>query len=422
MVILNVIKLRLQSEMKNTYIARQAIFNAKFETIGYELLFRDSRDNKFPEIEHDIASSKLIIQNHIHGDIQKISMGKLSFINFTENCLIHKFPLMFDKDSIVIELVGNEKPTKKLLKIVKFYHDKGYMIALTEYDLALHWDILFPYIDIIKVDIEKINTKRLIPAVARMKPFNIAIAAEKVETRNQQQTLAEVGFDYFQGYFYHEPEIIEGQALAPIKTQMLNLLSETFNSPLNYETVAEIISHDVNLTVGLLKMVNNVAMGTRVEITSLKQAAAYLGEDKLRQFVSILALSNLTSDTTNEVCKQALITGKMMLALSDSKAFKSVNDFAFITGLLSAIEVILSMPIAEIMKTMPLAKPIETALVKHDGLLGQLLDLTTSFILGYEQLLTDKSLVKSLNQYSLDKKLVQAEFLKASQWCKDLNI
>lgn len=408
--------------MKNTYIARQAIFNEKQETIGYELLFRDSPDNKFPDVEHDIASSKLIIQNHIHGDIQKISMGKLAFINFTENCLIHKFPLMFDKNAIVIELVGQEKPTKKLLKIIKFYHENGYKVALTEYDLAPHWDLLFPYIDMVKVDIEKINTKRLIPAVARMKPFNVAIAAEKVETKNQKQTLAEVGFNYFQGYFYHQPEIVEGQALAPIKAQMLKLLSETFNYPLNYEMVAEIISHDVNLTVGLLKMVNNVATGARVEITSLKQAAAYLGEDKLRQFVSILALSNLTSDTTDEVCKQALITGKMMFSLSDKGAFKSVSDFAFITGLLSAIEVMLSMPMAEIMKTMPLAQPIESALVKHDGLLGQLLDLTTSYILGYDELQTNGSLNDSLEQYSLDKKMVQAEFLKASEWCQSLNI
>jgi EAL and modified HD-GYP domain-containing signal transduction protein len=102
--------------MKNTYIARQAIFNERAETIGYELLFRDSPDNKFPDVGHDVASSKLIIQNHIHGDIQKISMGKLAFINFTENCLIHKFPLMFDKDTIVIELVGQKKPTKKIIK------------------------------------------------------------------------------------------------------------------------------------------------------------------------------------------------------------------------------------------------------------------------------------------------------------------
>lgn len=408
--------------MKNTYIARQAILNERSETIGYELLFRDSPDNKFPDVEHDIASSKLIIQSHIHGDIQKIVMGKLAFINFTENCLIHKFPLMFDKETIVIELVGQEKPTKKLLKIIKFYYDKGYKIALTEYDLAPHWDLLFPYIDIVKVDIEKINTKRLLPVVARMKPFNVSIAAEKVETKHQKQTLAEVGFNYFQGYFYHQPEMLEGQALAPIKTQMLKLLSETFNYPLNYESVAEIISHDVNLTVGLLKMVNNVATGTKVEITSLKQAAAYLGEDKLRQFVSILALSNLTSETTDEVCKQALITGKMMNALSDKGAFKPVSDFAFITGLLSSIEVMLSMPMAEIVKTMPLAQPIESALVTHAGLLGQLLDLTTSYILGHENLQSNGNLFESLQEYSLDQKIVQDEFLKASEWCQSLNI
>ena len=169
-------------------------------------------------------------------------------------------------------------------------------------------------------------------------------------------------------------------------------------------------------------MVNNVSTGARVEITSLKQAAAYLGEDKLRQFVSILALSNLTSETTDEICKQALITGKMMVALSDNITFKSVNDFAFITGLLSAIEVMLSMPIDEIVKTMPLAEPIKTALVKHSGLLGQLLDLTTSYILGYEKVQSDESLENSLKQFSLDRNFVQAEFLKASKWCQDLNL
>ncbi|MGL1956880.1 MAG: HDOD domain-containing protein [Colwellia sp.] len=403
--------------MQNTYIARQAILDNNLKTIGYELLFRDSPDNKFPEIEHDIASSKLIIQNHIHGDINTISLGKLAFINFTENCLVHKFPLMFDKDSIVIELVGHDKPTKKLLKIIKFYHEKEYRIALTEYDLLPHWDALFPYIDIVKVDIEKVNTKRIIPAVERMKPFDVKIVAEKVETKNQKQTLAEVGFDYFQGYFYHQPEIIEGQALSPIKTQMLSLLNETFNSPLNYDSVAEIISHDVNLTVGLLKMVNNVATGNKVEITSLKQAAAYLGEEKLRQFVSILALSNLTSETSDEACKQALITGKMMFALSQKNIFLEVNDFAFITGLLSAIEVMLSMPISEIVKTMPLAKPIEEALVNHDGLLGELLDLTTSFILG-----NTNDINQRITHYALNKKLVQQEFLSASQWCTELDI
>jgi len=403
--------------MEISYIARQAILDRNNKTIGYELLFRDSPDNKFPEIDQDIASSKLVIQNHFQGDIKSISLGKLAFINFTEKCLINKYPLMFDKSAIVIELVGHKSATERLLKIVKYYHDKGYQIALTEYDLDSKWDVLFPYISMIKVDIEVINAKRLRPVLERLKPFDVKLIAEKVETNYQLQSLAEVGFNYYQGFFYHEPEIVEGQTLAPIKSQMLHLISETFNQPLDFDHIAEIISHDVNLTVGLLKLVNNVSTGTRVEITSLKQAAAYLGEDKLKQFVTILALSKLTSDKTSEVSRQSLITAKLMSTLATESAFVEISDFAFITGLLSAIEVIMSMPMSEIIKTMPLAKPIEDALVSHTGILGQLLELTTNYITG-----DGGNIQQLIDIYGLDANFIHKEFVNASNWCKSLGI
>lgn len=403
--------------MHNTYIARQAILDRNRTTIGYELLFRDSPENKFPEIDQDVASSKLIIQNHLQGDIRALSMDKLAFINFTEQCLVNKYPLMFDKSSIVIELVGHKTPTERLLKIIQFYHKKGYKVALTEYDLDDKWDVLFPYLSIIKIDIEVVNPKRLHKVLDRLKDFDVKLAAEKVETNFQVQALAEVGFNYYQGYFYHEPEVVEGQTLAPIKTQMLNLISETFNSPLDYDNIATIISHDVNLTVGLLKMVNNVASSTRVEITSLRQAAAYLGEDKLKQFVTILALSKMTTDKTDEISKQALITAKLMAVLAKESVFKEISDFAFITGLLSAIEVILSMPINEIMKTMPLATPIEDALVDHSGLLGELLVLTTKYITG-----NGDNIHQLIEMYSLDATFIQKEFISACKWCKDLGV
>ena len=403
--------------MEISYIARQAILDRNNKTIGYELLFRDSPDNKFPEIDQDIASSKLVIQNHFQGDIKSISLGKLAFINFTEKCLINKYPLMFDKSAIVIELVGHKSATERLLKIVKYYHEKGYQIALTEYDLDMKWDVLFPYISMIKVDIEVTNAKRLRPVLERLKPFDVKLIAEKVETNYQLQSLAEVGFNYYQGFFYHEPEIVEGQTLAPIKSQMLHLISETFNKPLDFDHIAEIISHDVNLTVGLLKLVNNVSTGTRVEITSLKQAAAYLGEDKLKQFVTILALSKLTSDKTSEVSKQSLITAKLMSKLATESAFVEISDFAFITGLLSAIEVIMSMPMSEIIKTMPLAKPIEEALVSHTGILGQLLELTTNYITG-----DGENIQELIDIYGLDANFIHKEFVNASNWCKSLGI
>ncbi len=186
--------------MYSTYTARQAIFDRKNNVIGYELLFRDSEENQFPVIDPDIATSKLIIQNHLHDDITALCLGKTAYINFNEQCLINKFPLMFDKNSIVIELIGHQSTSKRLLKILQFYHEKGYKIALTEYDLDSKWDVLFPYISMIKLDMSVTNAKRVFPLLAKVKEHNIQLVAEKVETRYQLQSLAEVGFNYYQGF------------------------------------------------------------------------------------------------------------------------------------------------------------------------------------------------------------------------------
>ena len=106
-----------------------------------------------------------------------------------------------------------------------------------------------------------------------------------------------------------------------------------------------------------------------------------------------------------------------MTAIATQKAFAEISDFAFITGLLSAIEVILSMPINEIVKTMPLATPIENALVNHDGLLGELLVLTTNYITG-----TEDNIEPLIEAYSLDAEFIHKQFVEASRWCQELGI
>lgn len=107
----------------------------------------------------------------------------------------------------------------------------------------------------------------------------------------------------------------------------------------------------------------------------------------------------------------------MMQCLSTQNSFSSVHEFSFMTGLLSSIEVILSMPIAEIIKTMPLAKPIEKALISNDGVLGDLLKLTTAFISDERE--NDHLL---MNTHDLSKEILQQEFLDACKWCQALEL
>ena len=43
-----------------SFVARQAIFDKALNTVGYELLFRNSMTNRFPDISPEQATSQLI--------------------------------------------------------------------------------------------------------------------------------------------------------------------------------------------------------------------------------------------------------------------------------------------------------------------------------------------------------------------------
>jgi len=59
---------------------------------------------------------------------------------------------------------------------------------------------------------------------------------------------------------------------------------------------------------------------------------------------------------------------------------------------------------------MPLALPIEKALVNHDGLLGELLTLTTNYITG-----RGENIVGLMAAYALDQNFIHREFVEASR-------
>jgi c-di-GMP-related signal transduction protein len=48
------------------FVARQPIFTGKKEIIAYELLYRNSLDNSFPDIDGDMATTDVIINSYLN--------------------------------------------------------------------------------------------------------------------------------------------------------------------------------------------------------------------------------------------------------------------------------------------------------------------------------------------------------------------
>jgi EAL and modified HD-GYP domain-containing signal transduction protein len=365
----------------NKLVARQAILDCNKNTYGYELLYRDSLENAFNHSNPEQATSQVIFQNHVLGDLTHLCCNKKAFINFDERSLLSELPFMLDKNTIVVELLETINVTPDVIHVVSSLYNKGYILALDDYDFSLKWQPLFPYISIIKVDVENISFEQI--AILKNSPFvverNIKLVAERIETNEQFLALTEIGVDYFQGYFFHKPEIKAGYYIEPIKLNLLGLFTEACMPCMDFNTVAQIISQDVSLVNGTLKLVNMEVEQNRVEITCIKQAITFLGSDKIKQFIAIIAMSNLSTNGANELLTESLVRGKMMECIAQTPAFSKIKEVAFITGMMSHIDAILNCPLEKIIMELPLAKNIKDALIYKEGLLSEALDIATYF-------------------------------------------
>jgi len=381
MVLLHKIKAGSVEKIYNTFIARQAILDVNLKTIGYELLFRNSLDNVFNEACPEKATSQVIFQNHILGDLANICFGKRAFINFDYFTLLQNTPLLFNPESIVVELLETMEITDELVFHVSQLHKKGYLVALDDYDFDTKWECLFPYISIIKVDVEDVSYAQIEGLKKRLslekKP--IKIVAERVEELAQFERLRTIGIDYFQGYFFHKPEIKSGTCVPPLKLNLIQLFLEASKPHLDFGQLTEVISRDVTLVSGVLKLVNSASESGSIKITSIKQAVVYLGTSKIKQYVAIISMSTLSSESPSELFKESLARAKMMEILAEEKPFDGVKDEAFLTGILSNLDAILNLNMKDVVVNIPFSKNIELALLHDQGTLAELLALAKCY-------------------------------------------
>jgi len=404
--------------MGNKFIARQAILDRSKNTFAYELLYRNSFENFYSCTDEEQATSQIIFQNHIFGDLANICSQKKAFLNLDEKSILAKVPLLLDKKTVVVELLETINVTPEVIKAVSLLSNKGFILALDDYDLSDKWDPLLPFISIIKVDIEDIS----LDDIANLKNSqfvlnnDIKIVVERVETHEQFEALYEIGVDYFQGYFFHKPEINSGYFIEPIKLNLLLLFTEICQPSMDFNTIAKIISQDVSLINGTLRLVNLKAEQTRVEITSIKQAVTFLGAEKIKQFIAIIAMSKLSSDSTNELLTESLMRGKMMEHMSTFPAFSSIKPFAFITGIMSHIDAILHCPLEELITDLPLAKEIKAALINKEGLLYEGLEIAKYF----ENVEVQKSITVLMEKHNIAEDALFDNYNSVLAWCKEV--
>lgn len=363
------------------FVARQPIFDRYRRVYGYELLFRSSLENFFPDIDGDRASSSVINNSFLVMGIQSITGGTRAFVNVTDSLLIDGTAEILPKDLTVVEILEGSRLDSEVIAACRRLHQAGYLLALDDFVYHNGHDPLLEIADILKIDYREIGPADRKAVVDRFAPRGIRLLAEKVETNEEYREALALGYDYFQGYFFTRPEVVVGKEVPGVKLNYLRMLQEIHRPNLNLNQLEEIIKREVSVSYKLLRYLNSAAFSFRQKITSIPHGLMLLGERNIRKWATVVALAGMANDKPEELVVTAILRARFCELLAPKVGLADRESELFLTGMLSVIDAILDKPMADILAELPISEEISTALFPGDNAFARVLHL----VVAYEQ-------------------------------------
>ncbi len=362
------------------YAARQPILDKEKNLFAYELLFRDSLKNVFPDVNEDEATSKMIDASRFNIGLHEFTAGKPAFINFTIDSLNNHYPEILTPDELVVEILETVQPGKRLLTHCKDLFKKGYTIALDDYIHQPAWKHFYPYVHIIKLDwrTTSLDEMKTIKQAIVAHP-HIKLLAEKVETYEEYEQALELGCELFQGYFFSKPEMVKTKSSSPSQVVMAELLYETSKPDINLNNITAMFERDITLSYKLLRYTNSAIFMRAKEISTIKQALVTLGANELKRFMTLMFAANANPEKPSELIKLSMARAKFCEEIAKSLKVKMDSSSAFLIGLLSLIDAILDEKLEIILTSLPLSEEIKAPLLTQKGPIAEILKLV-SFI------------------------------------------
>jgi EAL and modified HD-GYP domain-containing signal transduction protein len=389
--------------MRTVYLGRQPIFNSDLKPVAYELLYRGG-DTDHSDKEDARASANVLINAFLEMGVQRVLGKARAFIHVTPEILDDDLLRLFDPAQLVLELMPDVAFDDALLATLDRLRAAGYGIAVD--DLLVH-DGTLPLLErahFVKVDLAAVPAPELAEHVAALRRFPVALVAEKVETHEQFAQCQALGFDFYQGYFFARPKLVAGRTMAEDRLSVMQLLAILHNPQSELSDVQAVIQQSVSLSYRLLRYANSAAFNLPREISSIAQATVVLGQRRLRDLATLLALTGI-SDKPPELTRTVLARARLCANLAPPG--RGNSDTAFTVGLFSGLDALMDRPLTDLLADLPLAEETRLAVLERQGPFGQVLAAALALERGdFENVALDM----------LDPKPTSQAYLEAVDW------
>jgi EAL and modified HD-GYP domain-containing signal transduction protein len=397
-------------------IGRQPILNRNEEVVAYELLFRSAGSNNEANVTDASHASASVIINTLSGfGLDHILGPHLGFINLELDLLMSDSISILPKERVVLELLETLQVTPELIERCRFLKEEGFILALDDHEYDPVYTELYEIVDIIKVDLFVSPLDKLSEMIERFRKYPIKLLAEKVETRDEYLRCRDMGFEYFQGYYFAKPSVMEKKRFDDSGANLLKLM-RLLSEDADIEKVEQAFRESPGLTYKLLMLVNSVSLGLRMKIQNVRHAVSALGRQQIKRWVQLaLFAADGDSGLENPLVEMAAVRAAFMEQLAanlpELRGNIEATEQAFMTGILSLLERIYDIRMEEIIVNLDLSDDVKNALTDRIGIFGKLLSLSELF----EQLDFKEATIQ-FEELGLSQEVVMAAQVKAYNW------
>ncbi len=367
-------------EAESVYLGRQPIIDRTGALHAYELLFRDSPDNR-ARIFDDVQATAHVVARTV-GEIGLTAVlgDHCGFVNMNRDLLFDDIVHIMPPDRFVLEILETVTFDAKLFKRCEQLRAVGFQFALD--DVVALTEPLYealPYVDYVKVDFLAADRAHIPELAATLKRHGKMLIAEKIETHQDFNEARKLGFDLFQGYFFARPQVLVTRRSNPSRTALLRLLGVLSGEPGIAELEAE-LKLNPNVVVQLLRLANSSAFKLARPVSTLREAIAATGTRQISRWTQLLLYADGRHlPWRSDPLVQLVGTRARFMELAARVLQPSNEEFAdaaFMTGIFSLVHVVVDLPPAEIMDLLKLSKEICSAIVDGSGPLGAILRIS----------------------------------------------
>lgn len=365
--------------MESVYLGRQPIIDAESNTYAYEILYNSDETQGNAGLDRYTSAS--VISSVLNKFGTRNLLGdRRAFVKIDEKFLLSDIIFSIPKEFFIFAFLENIEMTPRVVERLGQLYDNGYMTSiddtiLTQDTLEKYQNVL-KYVSHIKIRIDTNISVGIDAMIKTLQAKNVKVVAVKVEDSKHYVIAKTLGCEYFQGYFFAEPKIVENAKYEPSHLNILKLYNLLMQDT-NIDEITTEFENNYEITLQLLQFMNSGAFHFRKKISSIHHILTLMGRMPLAKWLMLMIYSKSVSKGGGQSPIMLLVKNRTELMENILQTLQpdvksNLLGEAYFVGVLSLIDTIFSEKLEKILEDMNVSEDVKNALLKDAGILGEI--------------------------------------------------